>query len=83
MVWDWTSPRHDGGPSFSGLAAIKFNEQPIGGRYEVFVPGQIVRRQPDATGEFRQHFGSVMFGQCVELLEQSSGSLRHNTSLRR
>jgi hypothetical protein len=62
MVWDWTSPRHDGGPSFSGLAAIKFNEQPIGGRYEVFVPGQIVRGQPDATGEFRQHFGSVMFG---------------------
>jgi len=69
--------------SFSGLAVIEFDEQSIGGRHEVLVLRQLMRRQAYPAGELGQHFGSFLLWKRVELLDESSYALRHATSVPR
>jgi hypothetical protein len=76
-----TSPQRP--RSFTGLAAIELDKQLLGGGEKIVVSWQVRRRQGYTTGKHREDFGAFLLRKCVELLDQSSRTLGHATSVPR
>ena len=70
-------PRPVAGISLRLLVAIEFDEEPIRGRHQIVVLGEIVWSQGRSTEQFRDEFRPVFVRQRVEFVQQLLRGLRH------
>ena len=74
-----TSPRC--GDSLRLLVSIEFDEEPIRGRHQIVVLGEIVRSNGRSTEQFSDEFCPVFVRQGVEFVQQPPRGLRHGFRL--
>jgi hypothetical protein len=66
--------------SFRLVATIQVGKQAIGGRQQVFILRQVVRRQRHPTGKFGDELRPIPVRERFEFLDQLLGGVRHGIS---